>query len=117
MVPPASSHYVDITPGKTRQGILEFCVLAHPRGGPSYAREIAGALSNDASLLTSEGTRYPLLARLRQQGCVEMSRQASELGSPRRCYTLTADGAAALEAFTAAWGALSRSVTTILEDS
>lgn len=92
-------------------------MLAHLRRGPSYGREIAGALSNDASLLTSEGTLSRLLARLRQQPWAETSRQASELGPPRRCYTLTADGAAALEAFTAAWGALSRSATTILQDS
>ena len=99
-----------------RKGILEFCVLAHLRHGPSYGREIAGALSQHPSLLTSEGTLYPLLARLRKQNWVETSRQASDTGPPRRYYTLTADGAAVLEEFTAAWGPFSGSVTTILED-
>lgn len=107
----------DSVQAQMRKGILEFCVLAHLRCGPSYGREIAGVLSRDPSLLTSEGTLYPLLARLRKQGWVETSRQASELGPPRRYYTLTADGAAALEAFAAAWGPFSRSVTTILEDA
>jgi PadR family transcriptional regulator, regulatory protein PadR len=107
----------DSVQAQMRKGILEFCVLAHLRRGPSYGREIAGVLSRESALLTSEGTLYPLLARLRKQGWVETSRQASELGPPRRYYTLTADGSAALETFTAAWGPFSRSVTTILEDS
>ena len=100
-----------------RKGILEFCVLAHLRHGPSYGREIAGTLSRDASLLTSEGTLYPLLARLRKQGWVETSRHASDSGPPRRYYTLTADGAAALDAFATAWIPFSQSVTKIMEDT
>ena len=100
-----------------RKGILEFCVLALLRRGPSYGREIAGVLSERESLLTSEGTLYPLLARLRKQGWVETSRQASDSGPPRRYYTLTPDGAAALDAFTTEWIPFSQGVTKLMEDT
>ncbi|MCC5946852.1 MAG: PadR family transcriptional regulator [Nitriliruptoraceae bacterium] len=99
-----------------RKGIVEFCVLAHLRHGEAYGREIAGTLANDPAVLTSEGTLYPLLARLRKQGWVETSWTPSDSGPPRRYYALTEDGAAALEAFTAAWGPFHSAVTAILED-
>lgn len=98
-----------------RKGIVEFCVLAHLRQGPSYGREIAAHLASDPSVLTSEGTLYPLLARLRKQGWVETVRTPSRAGPPRRYYTLTDEGVAALDAFTAAWDPFSTAVTSILE--
>jgi PadR family transcriptional regulator PadR len=98
-----------------RKGIVEFCVLAHLRHGAAYGREIASHLASNPVVLTSEGTLYPLLARLRKQGWVETSWTPSESGPPRRYYTLTADGAAALEAFTTAWGPFNTAVTAILE--
>ncbi len=98
-----------------RKGIVEFCVLAHLRRGQSYGREIATRLASDPAVLTSEGTLYPLLARLRKQGWVATSWTPSDTGPPRRYYTLTDHGAAALEAFTAAWDPFSAAVTTILE--
>lgn len=98
-----------------RKGIVEFCVLAHLRRGKAYGREIATCLASHPAVLTSEGTLYPLLARLRKQGWVETSWTPSETGPPRRYYTLTDDGAAALEAFTAAWNPFSTAVTAILE--
>jgi PadR family transcriptional regulator PadR len=98
-----------------RKGIVEFCVLAHLRHGEAYGREIASRLASDPAVLTSEGTLYPLLARLRKQGWVETSWTPSTTGPPRRYYTLTDDGAAALDAFTAAWGPFNTAVTAILE--
>ena len=98
-----------------RKGIVEFCVLAHLRAGASYGREIATRLASDPAVLTSEGTLYPLLARLRKQGWVETSWTASDTGPPRRYYTPTDDGGAALEAFTDAWGPFTTAVNAILK--
>ncbi len=98
-----------------RKGIVEFCVLAHLRHGESYGREIATSLASNPAVLTSEGTLYPLLARLRKQGWVQTSWTPSGSGPPRRYYTLTDDGAAALDAFTSAWEPFNTAVTAILE--
>jgi PadR family transcriptional regulator PadR len=48
-----------------RRGVLEFCVLALLRDTERYAYEIVHALSLADGLVTTEGTLYPLLSRLR----------------------------------------------------
>lgn len=86
-----------------RRGALEYCVLALLRSGESYGLDIAHALSSDGVLITSEGTLYPLLSRLRKSGLVATSWRESAAGPPRRYYKLTADGIAALAAFERTW--------------
>ena len=61
-------------------------------------------------MVTSEGTLYPLLSRLRKEGRVETTWRESSSGPPRRYYTLTAEGEATLDAFIAEWRRFSRSV-------
>lgn len=86
-----------------RRGALEYCVLALLRRGESYGLDIAHALSADGVLITSEGTLYPLLSRLRRAGLVATSWRESAAGPPRRYYRLTPGGTSALAAFERAW--------------
>jgi PadR family transcriptional regulator PadR len=86
-----------------RRGTLEYCVLALLRGGERYAVDLTHALSRDAVLVTSEGTVYPLLARLRREGYVTSAWRESPLGPPRRYYELTKSGKTALAAFETQW--------------
>lgn len=87
-----------------RRGTLEFCVLGVLAENPSYGLELARRLGTDVPLLASEGTLYPLLARLRRSGWVQTTWQESTSGPPRRYYEITADGRAALDAFLGVWG-------------
>jgi len=96
-----------------RKGALEYCVLALLRDGERYGFELVRELSA-AELVTSEGTIYPLLARLRQDGAVETSWKESSQGPPRRYYKLTTEGKAALEFFSAEWQRFSAAVNGIL---
>lgn len=98
-----------------RRGVLEFCVLALLRDGERYSFQIVQALTEVEGLVTTEGTLYPLLSRLRRDGVVDTSWQESPSGPPRRYYRLTADGEAALAAFTAEWARFRASVDTLLE--
>jgi PadR family transcriptional regulator PadR len=98
-----------------RKGVLEFCVLAYLKDRTSYGLEIASGLGAHDALFSSEGTLYPLLARLRKQGYVETLWHDSTSGPPRRYYTLTSDGEAALEEFITAWRPFVHGVTLILE--
>ena len=86
-----------------RKGVVEYCVLACLRSGPAYGLELAERLGSDSSLLTSEGTLYPLLSRLRQQSWVTTTQVPSAVGPPRRYYETTDAGRAALEPFAATW--------------
>ena len=85
-----------------RRGVLEFCVLAILRTGESYGFDIVRELSA-GELLTSEGTIYPLLSRLRRQQWVTTTWRESDSGPPRRYYRITDRGRRALAAFAVDW--------------
>jgi PadR family transcriptional regulator PadR len=97
-----------------RRGALEFCVLALLRDGPRYGFELVRELSSVDGLVTSEGTIYPLLTRLRKDELVTTFWQESEAGPPRRYYELTQAGRAALADFTKDWGRFRDSVDAVL---
>src|ERR1700733_10384186 len=86
-----------------RRGSIQYCVLALLRDEDRYGFELTRALAESDGLVTSEGTVYPLLARLRHEGLVDTSWQESTQGPPRRYYRLTPDGREALDAFVAQW--------------
>ncbi|HEX2312930.1 MAG TPA: PadR family transcriptional regulator [Thermomonospora sp.] len=86
-----------------RRGALPYCVLALLRDGERYGVEIVRSLAEVDGLVTSEGTIYPLLSRLRRQGLVATTWRESSSGPPRRYYTLTDGGERALKTFAAEW--------------
>jgi PadR family transcriptional regulator PadR len=98
-----------------RRGVLEFCVLALLRDEERYGFEIVRALSQADGLVTTEGTLYPLLGRLRKEGVVETTWRESPSGPPRRYYRLTPAGRSLLTAFTAEWMRFRDSVDSLLE--
>lgn len=86
-----------------RRGVLELCVLSVLRRGESYAFDIVRILSEAGELLTSEGTIYPLLARLRERRLVSTTWRESASGPPRRYYQLTDAGRRALVDLSGDW--------------
>jgi len=110
-----------VVPGKAnqlsqmRRGAIEFCVLALLRDDDRYGFDISRTLSGFEGLLTTEGTIYPLLARLRQEGYVETTWHESSQGPPRRYYRLTDAGRAALDGFVVQWQRFRDSVDKLIE--
>jgi PadR family transcriptional regulator PadR len=98
-----------------RRGVLEFCVLALLRDGERYSYELVRALGDADGLVTTEGTLYPLLGRLRREGVVDTTWRESPSGPPRRYYHLTSDGQAALGGFMSEWARFRDSVDALLE--
>jgi PadR family transcriptional regulator, regulatory protein PadR len=84
------------------RGAIEHCVLALVADREAYAFDVVRQLGA-SGLVTSEGTVYPLLSRLRRQGLVTTTWRESTEGPPRRYYRITDDGRSALEAFRSAW--------------
>ena len=82
---------------------------------PRYAYELIEALGK-TGLLTTEGTLYPLLSRLRRDGLVKTEWRESMDGPPRRYYELTAEGRRALTAFKNEWTSFRGAVDTILQE-
>jgi PadR family transcriptional regulator PadR len=86
-----------------RRGTLQYCVLALLAKEERYGFDLVRALAEIDGMVTSEGTIYPLLSRLRRDGLVESTWQESSTGPPRRYYRLTEAGRAALEGFRPEW--------------
>ena len=80
------------------------------RHGPSYASDIIHQLKQ-AELLVLEGTLYPLLTRLKNDGLLQYEWQESTQGPPRKYYALSAEGEKFLEGLDAAWAELSSTVS------
>ena len=66
-------------------------------------------------MVTTEGTIYPLLSRLRRDGLVETNWRESESGPPRRYYRLTDAGRTGLRHFVDEWRTFRDGVDTLLE--
>lgn len=83
-----------------KKGILEVCVLAVLRKGPSYGYMIVRNLED--SIEISESTLYPILKRLEQNGSLETYRQEYN-GRMRKYYRLTDVGQKKIEQFLDEW--------------
>lgn len=113
-----------MVPGETRnqatelrRGVLELCVLAVLQRDESYAFDLVRELSDAGELLTSEGTIYPLLARMREQRLVTTDWRESASGPPRRYYRLTDVGRRALVDLGADWARFRDAVDALLRSS
>ena len=92
-----------------KKGVLGLCVLALLSRGNSYAYEIASKLSHAVDM--GEGTIYPLMRRMQNEGLVGTYLEESPSGPPRKYYRLTDAGRASLAAQLAEW----RSFTAAVE--
>lgn len=95
-----------------KKGALELCVLTLLRQGEKYGYELAEAISGEISI--SEGTIYPLLRRLRNEGYFEVTLRESPEGPPRKYYRLTQKGVQTQESLYAEWKDFSHKVNYLI---
>ncbi|MBK8969301.1 MAG: PadR family transcriptional regulator [Saprospiraceae bacterium] len=92
-----------------RKGVLEMCVLAVIAGRETYPPEIIRQLEG-TNVLVKEGTLYPLLIRLKNDGLVDYIWREGEKGPPRKYFTITETGKQFLEELTGSWQSLVQAV-------
>ncbi|MBU0696239.1 MAG: PadR family transcriptional regulator [Bacteroidetes bacterium] len=100
---------LDNTQTQMRKGILEYCILSIISRGEIYASDIIEELKV-AKLLVVEGTLYPLLTRLKNNGLLNYNWQESTSGPPRKYYQLSDTGKDALTQLDQTWSDLSYAV-------
>lgn len=99
------------TQTQMRKGILEYCVLLIISRGEIYASDIIAELKQ-AKLLVVEGTLYPLLTRLKNNGLLAYNWVESTSGPPRKYYVLTEDGSQILKQLDTTWQELAYAIQT-----
>jgi PadR family transcriptional regulator PadR len=98
-----------------KKGVLEMCVLALLSRGDNYAYDIASRMAEAVGM--GEGTIYPLMRRMQNEGLVSTYLQESESGPPRKYYRLTKSGALALKNQIAEWLTFESAVRKILGEA
>src|SRR3978361_2063690 len=84
-----------------KKGALELCVLALLACRESYAYETPTTVA--AGVEMGEGTIYPLMRRMQNDGLVDTRLVESNSGPPRKYYRLTSSGRAAFVAQKREW--------------
>jgi PadR family transcriptional regulator, regulatory protein PadR len=97
-----------------RRGVLGPCVLALLELRPRFGLELVRDLAAADGLLTSDGTVYPLLNRLRDAGLVTSQWQDREGERARRYSYITQAGRQSLTDFRAEWAQFSTTVADVL---
>jgi PadR family transcriptional regulator PadR len=100
-----------------RRGVLGPCVLALLESRPRFGLELVRDLAGAGGLLTSDGTVYPLLNRLRGAGLVTSQWQTGEGERARRYYSITPAGRQSLAAFRGEWAQFAATVSQVLGHS
>jgi PadR family transcriptional regulator, regulatory protein PadR len=95
-----------------RRGALVLAVLSQLRSW-QYGYSLRQALAAKGMAI-EEGTLYPLLRRLEQQGFLANEWRIEECGPPRRYYQLSPQGAELYAALTASWRALGDTMDRLL---
>lgn len=104
---------IEKTTAQMRKGVLELCILSILRYEEAYASDIISKMK-DAELLVVEGTLYPLLTRLKNDGLLDYRWQESTTGPPRKYYILTQLGEKTVKSLKDNWDSLVKSVNTII---
>jgi len=104
-------------PSALLQGTLDLLILQiltrEPLHGWAIAKRIQ-LLSGDV-LTFGQGSLYPALHRLEQQGWIDAEWKDSELGRTAKFYALTPEGRKQLEAELESWDRLSGAVQMVIQ--
>ncbi|HEX5743819.1 MAG TPA: PadR family transcriptional regulator [Flavobacteriaceae bacterium] len=103
---------IENTKAQMRKGVLEYCILSVLQHEDAYTNEILSELK-DAKMLVVEGTVYPLLTRLKNDGLLSYRWEESTSGPPRKYYGLTETGKLFLKELDLTWNELHEAVTLI----
>lgn len=98
------------------KGILEGCVLEIIDRNDTYGYEITRQLNTLGFTDVVEGTVYTILIRLEKNKLVNVQKKRSELGPPRKFYSLNDAGREELRIFWEKWEFISSRINKLKEE-
>lgn len=104
-------------PSDLLQGTLDLLILKAISRDPAHGWGIAKRIQllSDDVLSVQQGSLYPALHRLEQQGWITAEWKPTELGREAKFYSLTKDGRRQLERELESWTRLSSAVELLLQ--
>ncbi|HAX73362.1 MAG TPA: PadR family transcriptional regulator [Firmicutes bacterium] len=97
------------------KGVLEGCVLEIISHEETYGYEITRKLNALGFSDVVDGTVYTILVRLEKNKLVETTKKPSDMGPPRKFFTLNEAGRAELKKFWAKWEFVSSKINELKE--
>lgn len=97
-----------------KKGVLELCVLSMLRGGDRYGYDVACELSKVIGV--SDGSVYPVLRRLKDDGYVTSYLEEASGGPPRKYYVITEAGSDYMNTLKSEWVQLTSQINTLLDN-
>jgi PadR family transcriptional regulator PadR len=97
-----------------RKGLLDLLVLNFLKRREYYGYDLVQELKQIDGLRMREGTIYPILARMQEDGLVRSEIRPSDAGPPRKYFGITAAGRKAVEEMNQHWGLVERAVEIAL---
>ncbi len=97
------------------KGVLEGCVLEIISRGDTYGYEITRKLNALGFSDVVEGTVYTILLRLEKNNLVQITKKASDLGPPRKFFSLNSAGRDELRRFWGKWEFVSSKINELKE--
>ncbi len=109
-----NKEFIDKWISQLKKGSLSFVVL----GILAYDQEYYGydliqEVKKKTAIDIAEGTLYPLLIRLKNEGLVESNWVPQETGIPRRYYKITKEGQSTFLEMRTYWTSLNQHLTTL----
>lgn len=98
------------------KGVLEGCVLEIINREKTYGYEIAQQLRKLGFTEVVEGTVYTILVRLEKNDLVSIEKKPSDMGPPRKFYSLTSAGRDELRHFWSKWDFVSSRINELKEE-
>jgi len=99
------------------KGVLEGSVLEIISRGETYGYEITRKLNALGFTDVIEGTVYTILIRLEKNGLVNIAKKNSDMGPPRKFFTLNGAGREELRIFWEKWEFVSSKINQLKSNS
>ncbi len=104
------------TRSQMKKGLLEYCILLLLKHNEMYPSDMLEELKK-SRLIVVEGTLYPLLTRLKNNGYLSYRWEESTQGPPRKYYSITASGKDLLHSLNETWKELTESIEDIKKNN
>lgn len=98
------------------KGVLEGCVLEIISRKETYGYDITRQLNSLGFTDVVDGTVYTILLRLEKNNLVETVKKPSDIGPPRKFFTLNDSGRKQLRLFWEKWGFVTAKLQQLKEE-